>query len=168
MTCTHAEEKHICYMSFCLNMCSLKSDRKLMWRKKSWYTRFLCKNLWTPPTGVGGCTKIGPGLGKSTLVPWASPFYSSVCYCECNWKSKTGSKSQGRSLQQVNPLLLLLQHTLISDPKQKLYINGIHVLVNVPARVFYGNYWVRGSSRRSCSTRHSQVLHDLQELSWAQ
>ena len=28
----------------------------------------------------------------------------------------------------------------------------LHVLVNVPARVFYGNYWARGSSRRSCST----------------
>ena len=44
----------------------------------------------------------------------------------------------------------------------------VDVLVNVPVRVFYRNYWVRGSSRRSCSTRRSWVLHELRELSRAQ
>ena len=42
------------------------------------------------------------------------------------------------------------------------------VLVNAPARVLYGNYWARESSRRSCSTRRSRVLHELRELSRAQ
>ena len=36
-----------------------------------------------------------------------------------------------------------------------------HVLVNPLLRVLYGNYWVRGSPRRSCTTRRSRALHEL-------
>ena len=46
-----------------------------------------------------------------------------------------------------------------------MIIMTYYVLVNALARVFYGNYWARESSRRSCSRRRSRVLHELQELS---
>ena len=53
---------------------------------------------------------------------------------------------------------------MIEGPPDAQKCAYLHVLVNAPSRVLYGNYWVRGSSRRSCS----RVLHDLRELSRTQ